>query len=131
MEKVIDPLRHTAVPLTPEEAVRQWFITVLRDDCKVPVSLMNSEVAFKFGDKNFRADILVWDRNARHLAVVECKRPQVHLSENVLDQAIRYNMALNIKWIFLTNGTGTIVLHRENGVFVPVNELPDYETMLG
>lgn len=131
MKKVIDPLRHTEVPLTPEEAVRQWFITVLRDDCKVPVSLMNSEVSFSLGEKKYRADILIWNRNAEYLAVVECKRPRVPLSREVLDQAIRYNMALKIEWIFLTNGKDTVVLHRENGVFVPVNELPDYEKMLG
>lgn len=128
--RVFDPLRRIEVPLTDEERVRQWFIAVLRDSCKVPVSLMNSEVGFKLGNKQYRADILIWDRKASPVAVVECKRPSVKISPEVLDQAIRYNMALDMRWIFLTNGTNTVVLKKIDGKFVPQNHLPDYEQML-
>lgn len=128
--KVFDPLRRIEVPLTPEESVRQWFITVLRDNMGVPVSLMNSEVGFRYGDKQYRADILIWDRAASPLAVVECKKPSVKLSAEVLDQAIRYNMALDIRWIFLTNGANTVALKKIDGKFVPQNTMPSYEQML-
>lgn len=130
MEKVIDPLRHIEVPLTEEEKVRQWFISVLIQGCRVPVSVMKSEVGFKFGDKQYRADILVWDRNAKPLMVVECKKPSVKIDAKVLDQAIRYNMALDLKWLVLTNGTNTVVLRKDDGMFMPTNELPCYECML-
>lgn len=127
---VFDPLRRIDVPLTPEERVRQWFIGILADVCAVPMQLMCSECAFKLSNKQYRADILLWDRNAKPLAVVECKRPDVKISAEVLDQAIRYNMALELRWIFLTNGDSTIVLHKTDGRFVPVKQLPSYEQML-
>lgn len=63
---VWDPLRRKNVPLTPEERVRQWFITVLKDRMQVPLHMMMSEVGMKFGEgalkKEFRADIVVYDR---------------------------------------------------------------------
>lgn len=113
-----------------EEPVRQWFVALLKDRCSVPSSLMKTEASFRLGDKLFRADILVWDRNTRPLAVVECKAPEVPLTTAVLDQAVRYNMVLGVRWIFLTNGNSVIALHRVENNFVPVEELPDYERML-
>lgn len=44
-----DPLRKKEVPLTPEERVRQWFITMLRDTMHVPAHMMMSEVGLKYG----------------------------------------------------------------------------------
>ena len=77
-----DPLRKKEVALTPEEHVRQWFIGVLTQQMSVPQHLMMSEAGFKLGDKQFRADILVYDRQAKPLMVVECKRPEVELTRD-------------------------------------------------
>ena len=64
-----DPLRKKEVALTPEEQVRQWCIRVLADKMQVPMHLMMSEVGFRLGEKQLRADILVYDRSARPLMV--------------------------------------------------------------
>lgn len=129
-----DPLRKKEVALTPEEKVRQWFIGLLHDHMKVPMHMMMSEVGFKLGQKMFRADILVYDRQARPIAVVECKRPEVALTEEVLQQAVRYNMVLNVRYIMITNGSRTCVCERNDTgswpKFVFVNEVPDYEKMI-
>lgn len=113
-----------------EEPVRQWFLALLKDKCSVPASVIKAETGFRLGGKLYRADILVWDRDAKPLAVVECKAPSVPITTEVLDQAVRYNMVLNVKWIFLTNGNTTIALHKVNDKFVPAEELPTYERML-
>ena len=76
-QTVWDPLRRKDVALTPEEEVRQWFITVLRDGMKIPEHMMMSEVSLKVGAKPYRADIVVYDRTAKPLMVVECKRPDI------------------------------------------------------
>ena len=124
-----DPLRKKEVALTPEERVRQWFIGVLSQSMGVPMHLMMSEAGFKLGEKQFRADILVYDRKAQPLAVVECKRPEVELSAEVLDQAIRYNMVLNVKYIMITNGTATYIAGKEGERFVFLNKVPSYNEM--
>ena len=112
MRTVFDPLRRKEVALTPEEEVRQWCIKVLAGQLQVPMHMMMSEAGFKLGEKKFRADIIVYDREARPLAVVECKRPEVELSREVLDQAVRYNMVLNVAYMIITNGRQTFACRR-------------------
>lgn len=125
-----DPLRRKNVTATPEEQVRQWFIMQLRDSLGVPEHLMMSEVSLKFGNKPYRADILVYDRNGGNLAVVECKRPDVAITEDVARQAMRYNSVLGVKYIFLTNGNLTYLYALKDGVFVSCRRMLKYEEML-
>ena len=125
-EHVWDPLRRKEVALTPEERVRQWFITVLRDELGVPPYEMMSEATLSYGGKAWRADIVVYRRNMTPAMVVECKRPDVELTREVLEQALRYNLVLDVNWIVITNGKKTLVFVREVNTFIPVDRLPDY-----
>ncbi len=129
-KKIWDPLRKKEVALTPEEEVRQWCIKVLAERMMVPLHLMMSEAAFKLGEKKFRADILVYDRAARPLMVVECKRPSVELTQDVLDQTVRYNMALDVKYMIITNGTKTYICRKQDGKFIFTADVPTYEEMI-
>jgi len=122
-------LRKKEVAETPEESVRQWFIEQLLAK-GVPKGLMNGEVFMRLGSKPYRADILIYDRSGQALAVVECKRPEVEISQIVADQALRYHGALDVKFIFLTNGKNTYIYKRQDGGFVPFDHLPSYEEML-
>ena len=108
-----DPLRKKSVRNTPEEAVRQWFIGVLHQGMGVPEHMMGSEVAFSHAGKDYRADVIVYDRTAKPLMVVECKRPEVTLDQNVVDQALRYNNELNVRYIVITNGLKTFIFERQ------------------
>ena len=125
-----DPLRKKEVALTPEEQVRQWCIRVLVGQMQVPMHMMMSEVGFRLGGKQFRADILVYDRTARPLAVVECKRPEVALTQEVLDQAIRYNTVLDVRYMIITNGIRTFICRREGEGFEFINTVPTYNEMI-
>ena len=125
-----DPLRRKEVRLTPEERVRQWFIGVLAEQMQVPVHMMMSEVGFGLGAKQLRADIVVFDRTTRPLAVVECKRPEVELTQEVLDQAIRYNMVLDVKYIIITNGTRTYICGKKGDRYTFLEKAPTYTEML-
>ena len=139
MEQVWDPLRKKLVALTPEEKVRQWFIGVLRNSAQVPVHMMMSEVALKFGDKPYRADILVYGRDTAPLMVVECKREDIQLDREVLEQALRYNLALGVKYIIITNGQKTFGFkkvdtagqpgHENEAPFEQMNSFPTWEEM--
>ena len=134
MQTIWDPLRKKHVALTPEERVRQWCIGVLSSDLGIPMHMMMSEVGFKLGDKQYRADILVYDRHAKPLAVVECKRPEVQIDREVLDQAVRYNMVLNVSYIIITNGTQTFACQRGNAdgkvQYFFIDKVPSYNEMI-
>ena len=129
-QTIWDPLRKKEVVLTPEERVRQWFIGVLSTSLEVPLHMMMSESGFKLGDKQFRADIIVYDRTASPLMVVECKRPEVELTAEVVDQTIRYNMVLNVKYIAITNGTKTFLFRKDAGMYRFMDSVPKYKQMI-
>lgn len=122
--QVWDPLRKKYVALTPEERVRQWFITVLRDKMGVPAHQMNSEVAMTLGAVPFRADILVFARGGAPWMVVECKREDLPLSAAVLEQALRYNLALDVPYIAVTNGRQTLFFRRSGALFDRIDDPP-------
>ena len=125
-----DPLRKKSVRNTPEEAVRQWFISaVLHEGMGVPEHMMGSEVALTHAGKQYRADIVVWNQSARPLMIVECKRPEVILDQEVVDQAIRYNRELDVKYIVITNGVKTFMFGRTDDGFEFVNKAPMWEEM--
>lgn len=129
--KVIwDPLRKKEVALTPEERVRQWCIGVLSTQCGVPLHMMMSEAGFKLGGKQFRADLIVYDRKAQSVMVVECKRPEVRIDQAVIDQAVRYNMVLNVKYILVTNGTATYICRKGESRYDFIDHVPDYNEMI-
>lgn len=88
--------------------------------------MMMSEVGFRFGGKKYRADILVYDRNAGTAAIVECKRPEVELTSEVLEQALRYNMVLDVTYLIITNGTRTFAFKKTDNSFVQLNNLPNF-----
>ena len=91
---------------------------------------MMSEAGLRSAVKRYRADILVYDRNGAPLTVVECKRPDVPITEAVARQAMRYDAVLSVAWIILTNGGSTLVFRRTSGTFVPYPSIPQYDTML-
>lgn len=133
-QTIWDPIRKKNVALTPEERVRQWCIGILADHYQVPVHMMMSEAGFKLGEKQYRADILVYDRKMQPLVVVECKRPEVDLTREVLDQAVRYNMVLNVRYMIITNGLKTMILKRneedERVSYAPSGSMPVYNDMV-
>lgn len=132
MNCIWDPLRKKMVALTPEERVRQWFIGVLRDQLNVPAHMMMSEVSFKLGDKPFRADILVYGRDTAPLMVVECKRPETDMDREVLEQALKYNLVLGVRYIAITNGERTFGFKSTDDPEVPFEQItsfPDWEAM--
>jgi type I site-specific restriction endonuclease len=131
-EMIYDPLRRKDVPLTPEERVRQWFIEQLRNAAGVPVHQMMSEVALEYGaGKKWRADIVVYGHGGVPVAVVECKRPDVEISKEVLEQALRYSIVLRVPFLFMTNGHLTYICRRAGESYEFLDKAPVYEEMLG
>lgn len=131
--EIFDPLRRKNVKLTPEEGVRQGFIKWLSDVVKVPQALMMSEYSFTFNGLQQRSDIVVFDRRLNPVALVECKAPSVALGADVVDQVIRYNRVLKVKYIFITNGEKTY-LCRWNPTaekYEFCTECPTYGKMIG
>ena len=123
---IFDPVRKKYVALTPEEWVRQHVIQNLIMDKNIPASLMKVESEFQLLKTKKRLDVAVFNRKGIPLLIVECKSASVALTQNVMDQAIRYNMALNVEYLWLTNGHHHIFCqaNQEKGTINVINDLP-------
>ena len=101
--QVFDPIRKKWVVLTEEEKVRQFFILQLINELKVPASHISVERKVTLNGLTKRYDIVVY-KDTKPWMVVECKAPHIPLTQEVLDQAGRYNQTLNAEIIGVTNG---------------------------
>lgn len=129
---IFDLLRRKYVVLTPEEWVRQNFIVYLIRIKGYPQSLIAVESSLRLGRMVKRADVVVYDNMATPLAIVECKAPEVAIDAGVFDQIIRYNMALNVKYIMLTNGMVHYCcqLNYDDLSYRFLEDIPTYEHLL-
>lgn len=108
--EVLDPVRRRWVALTPEEEVRQATIQMLHRHYGYPLELMQVEGAIAVNGMTRRCDIVVFDRSGQPFIIVECKRPDVPLTQKVCDQACRYNTVLQVPYLLLTNGRQQVAI---------------------
>jgi len=126
---IFDPVRKKYVALTPEEWVRQHVILFLVREKQIPISLIRAESVIKLYNTRKRFDLAVSDRNGNALLVVECKAPSVAVNQDVLDQAIRYNLAMKVGFLMLTNGLHHIFcrIDAETGNMAIMDDLPSFD----
>ena len=128
---VFDPLRKRMVLLTPEEEVRQKMLYLLVEHLKVPAGLIAVEYSMKVNGLDKRADAVVFGTEGCPLMVVECKAPNVEITQAVLDQALRYHSALRPSFLLLSNGAVTYCFKTEGQILQPLDHLPDFSEMKG
>jgi hypothetical protein len=125
-EFIFDELRRQWIRLTGEEWVRQNFLQYLVQVKKYPSSLVAVEKEILLGELKKRFDILVFDRQHQPWLMVECKAMDIPLSEEVLQQVLRYNIAVPVEYVIITNGSHCAGFHRHNGQLHPIDCLPDH-----
>ena len=121
---LFDTIRKAWVRLTEEEWVRQNFIQYLIRVKQYPAELIAIEKEIKLHELRKRFDILIY--NAEHVPwmLVECKAPQVKLSEDVLRQALHYHMSVPVNFIIITNGETTAGWEKKDGRLWQIDEVP-------
>lgn len=102
--ELFDVVRKKFVVLTPEEWVRQHFIHYLINQKGFPPSLMQLEKPLNYNQLEKRSDIVIYDKAANPVVLVECKSPQVSITQDTFDQIARYNFSLKVKYLIVTNG---------------------------
>ncbi len=100
---IFDKIRKKWIILTPEEWVRQNFISYILDK-NYPKSLINCEKVFYINKVSKRYDIVVYDSSGDVEILVECKSYDVNLIKEHFDQVMRYNLELKSKYVIVTNG---------------------------
>lgn len=103
--EVFDPIRRKWLLMTPEERVRQQFILYLLNVKMVPASHISVEHAITVNGLTKRYDIVVYNIDKKPQIVIECKAPEVEITQKVVEQAGRYNKTLHAPVLGVTNGT--------------------------
>ncbi|QJB33748.1 type I restriction enzyme HsdR N-terminal domain-containing protein [Chitinophaga oryzae] len=104
---IFDRYRKKFVRLTPEEWVRQNFLNYLVKTLGYPASLIGIEREIMLGELKKRFDIVVYNRRMEPWMLVECKEMNVPISQQTLEQIIRYHMVIPATYLVMTNGTHT------------------------
>lgn len=99
-----DVLRKKYLSWTPEEWVRQHWIHFLIQYHEYPKGLFSLEKGLKYNQLQKRTDLVVFDRLASPYLLVECKAPNVPITNQTLAQALSYNSVLHCPNVILTNG---------------------------
>ena len=130
--KVLDVYRKRFVMLTPEEEVRQRFARYLVEEKGFPASLILTEYALKVNKLSRRCDILVHKPAGKPALMVECKAPEVKISQATFDQVARYNMAFRVSYLVVTNGLKHYCcrIEFETGKITFLDQIPAYEDLI-
>src|SRR5687768_11971370 len=91
---IFDSIRKIWLLLTEEEWVRQNFLNYLIATLKYPSALIALEKEIMLNDLKKRFDILVYNSSHQPWMMVECKASSIKLSEDVLQQLLRYNISV-------------------------------------
>jgi type I site-specific restriction endonuclease len=128
--QVFDIIRKKFIEATPEEWVRQNIIHYLINHKQVPASMISIEKQLLLNSTKRRTDLVIFNSNLKPLLIIECKAPQIEINQLTINQALRYNIELNVPAIFLSNGLQHIFLKLENNEPKVLKEIPDYHSLL-
>lgn len=126
-EYIFDAIRKQWIVLTPEEWVRQNFINYLVKTLNYPVAMIAVEKEIMLGELKKRFDILVYDKEHTPWMMIECKAQEVPLTENVLQQVLRYNISVPVKYLLITNGNYHFGWRKTEGQLSSVLNMPEWE----
>lgn len=145
--RVYDRLRDKFVALTPEEWVRQHFISYLIDHLGYPPGLLANEVSLSLNSTRRRCDTVLFCRageandmgmgacchssftlgNLRPLAIVEYKAPEVEITQTVFDQIARYNLVMGARLLIVSNGLRHYCCVFSSGGYHFLRGIPRYD----
>lgn len=126
--QVFDAVRKKYLVLTSEEWVRQHFIYYLNTEKKYPLGLMGIEKIVKYNGQSTRADIILYNNTGKPNMIVECKAPEVKITQDTFDQIAKYNFKLKVNFLVVTNGMQHFccAMDYENNKINFLKEIPQF-----
>ncbi|MFP3391784.1 type I restriction enzyme HsdR N-terminal domain-containing protein [Brevibacillus sp. SIMBA_040] len=136
-ECFLDPIRNSLIVITPEEIVRQRMVSYLQDVLGAPKEMIKLEEPMTYFQKGAkgRADIIVYRKEEDELysvILVECKSPDIELTDKVFEQAVKYDQLITADVLVLTNGKRAewYAWHEEDEQYYLLTEIPTYLSLL-
>lgn len=123
---IFDDIRKKWLLLQDEEWVRQNFIQYLLQVLQYPKSYIALEKEIMLGELKKRFDILVYDPHYKPWMLIECKSQTVSLRDDVLHQALRYQISMPAQYLIITNGTNTFGWQKLDNALTEIQSLPEF-----
>ena len=101
------PIRKKHLVLQPEELVRQLLIIFLIEKKEYPKPCIAVEKSLTINELYRRFDVLLYDKNTKPFLLVECKAPEVKITQSTFEQIAQYNLSLQVPYLLVTNGITT------------------------
>jgi type I restriction enzyme M protein len=123
-------VRKKEIRLNAEEAIRQLYVMVLRDDFGYPVEKMELEYGVTFGREKKRADIVIFDKDqtTTPYIIVELKKPKLKEGK---EQLKSYCNATGAPIGIWTNGESISFYHRKDpNFFEDIPAIPRFDQKL-
>ena len=126
---IFDRIRKKWFILTPEEWVRQHCVQYLINNKGYPIGLIQVEKKLKVNQREKRYDIVCFNQEGKINLLVECKRPDVKITQRTFDQISQYNYALKSDLIMITNGLEHYYckMNFEDKKYVFLDKLPPFK----
>lgn len=126
-----DPVRKIWVTHTPEEHVRQAFVSYLINYKGFPASHIANEQAIELNGMSRRCDSVIYDKTGLPKVIVEYKAPTVTLSQKVFDQIARYNLVLHVDYLIVSNGLKhyCVKMEYDTGKYTFLQDIPSYTSL--
>lgn len=124
---IFDTIRKKFIELTPEEWVRQNLVSYLIQQKNYPQSLFSLETGLKLNGTQKRTDVIIYNTEKKISVLAECKAPNVKITKNVAEQALRYNLVHNADYVVLTNGIVHVYYQITDGKPQQIIDIIDYK----
>ena len=126
---VWDHLRRRWIVLTPEEYIRQQFTHWMTDSLGYPSARLALEVSLELNGMKRRCDAVFYDRQSQPQIIIEFKAPHIHISQQTFNQICRYNMAMHVPLLIVSNGISHYCARIEKEKVEFLREIPPYKEL--
>lgn len=126
---VFDPIRKKWLVLQPEELVRQLLIQFISLERNYPLAKLQVEKAIRVHSRYRRFDLVVFSQEVTPWMIIECKAPEISITQAVFDQIAAYNLTLQAPYLVVTNGKSTYCAKLDTSTksWIFLSDIPYYD----
>ena len=112
--------------------MRQHFVHFLIEEKGFPAPLLANEVGLSCGNKQLRADSILYNKSLKPQVIIEYKAPSVTITQKVFDQISAYNMLLHVDYLIVSNGLQHFCckMDYENHSYHFLKDIPSYSEII-
>lgn len=124
---IFDIFRKKWLKISPEEWVRQNLLMYLTEKLNYPQNLIAIEKKLEIAGRKLRFDALVHNKSFEPLVIIECKAPEIKITQESFDQILTYNYMIKAPYLLVTNGLFHVFCKIDNtGGFGFMDKIPSF-----